>query len=75
MKTADILNQLSDKQIEYLKRVADGINKLETTGHKDVAECYKYTARGYIMGLIDGGIISRDDFRGVWSWFNILLDR
>lgn len=75
MKTADILNKLSDKQIAHLKTISDGIKKLDEQGHKNVAECYKYTARGYIKGLVDGGVINQEDFRGVWSWFTLLLDR
>ena len=75
MKTADILKKLSDKNIAYLQRLGKAINNLIAQGYKDVAEGYKYTARGYIAGLIDAEIISRDDFRDVWAWFTLLLDR
>lgn len=75
MKTADILTRLSDKHIAYLRQVANAIINMDATGHKDVAECYKYTARGYIKALIDSDVIGQDEFRGVWAWFTILLDR
>lgn len=73
--TADTLKKLSTQQEHYMRNLAGTIKTAKTRGHNTIIEQNKATARGYIKGLIDCGVVTENEFRTLWCWFTELVNR
>ena len=72
-KTREVLNNLTERQQTYLRALAANAIEMERRGFTHVYEERKGTARGYIKGLVDCGVIEETDFRVLWVWWSVLL--
>lgn len=66
MRTKEMLERLPQKNRAYLDNIKETIKKADDIGMKKEL---KATARGYIKGLVDCGVI--DDFKPLWCWFTL----
>lgn len=69
--TREVLNTMTEAQVNYLRRLKENV-KIGTERDQHLfSEQAKATARGYIRGLIDSGVLEENDFRTVWCWFTL----
>lgn len=69
MRTQEMLEQLPNKQREYLLTLKDNIAKAKAENQIRYIEEHRSCARGYIKALVDCGVVK--DFKTVWCWFTL----
>ncbi len=69
MRTQEMLAKMPNKQYEYLRNLKEQIKRAREENQNKLAEQFKATARGYIKGMVDAGIV--EDFKSVWCWFTL----